>query len=46
MTRQSIMLARQNDEWLKEQIAKEEFTSKCEAVSYLIKKSKKTRGLL
>lgn len=28
MARQSITLANQNDEWLKEQVAKEEFTSK------------------
>ena len=37
MTRQSITLAKQNDEWLKAQIAEEEFTSKSEAVNYLIK---------
>lgn len=36
MTRQSITLANQNDEWLKEQISKEVFTSKSEAVNYLI----------
>jgi antitoxin ParD1/3/4 len=39
MTRQSITLANQNDEWLKEQISKEEFTSKSEAVNYLIKQA-------
>ena len=40
MTRQSITLANQNDEWLKEQISKEEFTSKSEAVNYLIKQAR------
>ncbi|GEM53903.1 CopG family transcriptional regulator [Flavobacterium branchiophilum NBRC 15030 = ATCC 35035] len=37
MARQSITLANQNDEWLKQQVAKEEFTSKSEAVNHLIK---------
>ncbi|CAN1558351.1 hypothetical protein MCEGE10_02509 [Flavobacteriaceae bacterium] len=40
MTRQSISLANLNDEWLKEQISKEEFTSKSEAVNYLIKQAR------
>lgn len=40
MARQSITLASQNDEWLKEQVAKEEFTSKSEAVNYLIKQAR------
>ena len=40
MTRQSITLAKQNDEWLKQQIANEEFTSKSEAVNYLIKQAR------
>ncbi|HTG66758.1 MAG TPA: hypothetical protein VL859_10330 [Flavobacterium sp.] len=40
MARQSITLANQNDEWLKQQIAKEEFTSKSEAVNYLIKQAR------
>jgi antitoxin ParD1/3/4 len=40
MTRQSISLANQNDEWLKEQVSKEEFTSKSEAVNYLIKQAR------
>jgi antitoxin ParD1/3/4 len=40
MTRQSITLANQNDEWLKQQISKEEFTSKSEAVNYLIKQAR------
>jgi len=29
MTRQSITFSKQNDEWLKAQIAEEEFTSNC-----------------
>ena len=40
MTRQSITLAKQNDEWLKAQIAEEEFTSKSEAVNYIIKQAR------
>lgn len=40
MTRQSITLAKQNDEWLKNQVANEEFTSKSEAVNYLIKQAR------
>lgn len=40
MTRQSITLAKQNDEWLKKQVAEEEFTSKSEAVNYLIKQAR------
>ena len=40
MTRQSITLAKQNDEWLKAQIAEEEFSSKSEAINYLIKKAR------
>lgn len=40
MSRQSITLANQNDEWFKEQVAKEEFTSKSEAVNYLIKQAR------
>ena len=40
MTRQSITLARQYDEWLKQQVANEEFTSKSEAVNYLIKQAR------
>ena len=40
MARQSITLANQNDEWLKQQIANEEFTSKSEAVNYLIKQAR------
>ncbi|MEY4804827.1 MAG: hypothetical protein RL331_1347 [Bacteroidota bacterium] len=40
MARQSITLANQNDEWLKKQVANEEFTSKSEAVNYLIKQAR------
>jgi antitoxin ParD1/3/4 len=40
MSRQSITLANQNDEWLKQQVAKEEFSSKSEAINYLIKKAR------
>ncbi len=40
MTRQSITLANQNDEWLKQQVSNEEFTSKSEAVNYLIKQAR------
>ena len=40
MSRQSITLVNQNDEWLKNQVAKEEFTSKSEAVNYLIKRAR------
>lgn len=40
MSRQSTTLANQNDEWLKQQVAKEEFTSKSEAVNYLIKQAR------
>lgn len=40
MTRQSITLANQNDEWLKKQVTEEEFTSKSEAINYLIKQAR------
>ena len=40
MARQSITLANQNDEWLKQQVANEEFTSKSEAVNHLIKQAR------
>lgn len=40
MTRQSITLANKNDEWLKEQVRKEEFSSKSEAINFLIKKAR------
>ena len=41
MTRQSITLAKQNDEWLKNQVANHEFTSKSEAVNYLIQQARR-----
>ncbi len=41
MTRQSITLTKQNDEWLKAQVAEEEFSSKSEAVNHLIKQARK-----
>lgn len=40
MTRQSITLAKQNDEWLKTQVEEEEFNSKSEAINYLIKQAR------
>lgn len=41
MARQTITLANQNDEWLKQQVAKEEFTSKSEVVNFLIQQARK-----
>lgn len=41
MARQSITLANQNDEWLKKQVANEEFTSKSEVVNYLIQQARR-----
>lgn len=40
MTRQSISLTKQNDEWLKNQISDDEFNSKSEAINYLIKQAR------
>jgi antitoxin ParD1/3/4 len=40
MTRLSISLAKQNDEWLKKQVENQEFNSKSEAVNYLVKKAR------
>ena len=40
MSRQSITLAKQNDEWLKNRVAEQEFTSKSEAVNYLIRQAR------
>ena len=37
MTRQSISITKPNDEWLKNQIEKEEFSSKSELVNHLIR---------
>lgn len=41
MARQSITLANQNDEWLKKQVEDQEFTSKSEAVNYLITQARR-----
>ena len=40
MSRQSITLAEKNDEWLKNQVAEQEFSSKSEAVNFLIKQAR------
>jgi len=40
MARQSITLANQNDEWLRNQVAQQEFMSKSEVVNYLIKRAR------
>ncbi|OYU83139.1 MAG: CopG family transcriptional regulator [Flavobacterium sp. BFFFF2] len=40
MARQTITLAQQNDEWLKNQVAEHEFNSKSEAINYLIKQAR------
>jgi antitoxin ParD1/3/4 len=37
MRNQIIKLTKQNDEWLKIQVAEQEYSSKSEAISYLIK---------
>jgi len=40
MTRQSISLTAPNEEWLKNQVKTEEFSSKSEAINFLIKKAR------
>ena len=40
MTRQSITLTAPNEEWLKNRVATEDFSSKSEAVNYLIKQAR------
>ena len=40
MTRQSISLTKPNEEWLKNRVSLEEFSSKSEAVNYLIKQAR------
>ena len=40
MTRQSISLTAPNEEWLKNQVKAEEFSSKSEAINYLIKQAR------
>lgn len=41
MARQSITLTELNDEWLKEQVEKKEYTSKSEVVNDLIRQARK-----
>ncbi len=41
MARQSISFTKPNDEWLKEQIANEEYTSKSELINDLIRQARK-----
>jgi antitoxin ParD1/3/4 len=40
MTRQSISLTAPNEEWLKKRVSTEEFSTKSEAVNYLIKQAR------
>ena len=40
MTRQSISLTAPNEEWLKKSVSAQEFSSKSEAVNYLIKQAR------
>jgi antitoxin ParD1/3/4 len=40
MTRQSITLTAPNEEWLKNQVSTEEFSSKSEAINYLIRQAR------
>ena len=40
MSRQSITLTRPNDDWLKDQVDSEEYTSKSEVVNDLIRKAR------
>ena len=40
MTRQSITLTALNEEWLKNSVSTEDFSSKSEAVNYLIKQAR------
>ena len=44
MTRQSITLTMPNDDWLKNQIQSNEFTSKSEVVNDLIRKARAKKG--
>lgn len=41
MSRQSISLTKPNDEWLKAQVEKEEYSSKSELVNDLIRQARK-----
>ena len=40
MTRQSITLTKSNDEWLKAQLDKEEYSSKSELINDLIRRER------
>jgi len=44
MTRQSITLTTPNDDWLKNQIQSNEFTSKSEVVNDLIRRARAKQG--
>ncbi|HOI32253.1 MAG: type II toxin-antitoxin system ParD family antitoxin [Bacteroidales bacterium] len=44
MPRQSISLSKPNDEWLKAQIDKEEYSSKSELVNDLIRQARKQQA--
>jgi len=41
MSRQSISFTRPNDEWLKEQVESEEYSSKSELINELIRQARK-----
>ncbi|TVQ88982.1 MAG: CopG family transcriptional regulator [Bacteroidetes bacterium] len=44
MARQSISLTKPNDEWLKDQVNKEEYSSKSELVNDLIRQARKQQA--
>jgi antitoxin ParD1/3/4 len=44
MTRQRAILTQKNYDWLKEQLEKEKFSSKCKTINYLIKKARSQKG--
>jgi antitoxin ParD1/3/4 len=44
MARQSISLTKPNDEWLKDQVGKEEYSSKSELVNDLIRQARKQQA--
>ena len=44
MARQSISLTKPNDEWLKDQVEKEEYSSKSELVNDLIRQARKQQA--
>jgi len=44
MARQSISLTKPNDEWLKDQVTKEEYSSKSELVNDLIRQARKQQA--